>query len=112
MILAIFATCKRIFAREIVTHQGLERSSAAVCREQQVNELLLYTWLGYFLSSLRDFLDAAKTKISASGSSKDYAAFCRHVVFLLKEEMGPAFVTENNLPSLRLLAGVINGTID
>jgi hypothetical protein len=111
--LAIFSTCKKVLARETITLQGLERSSAAVCREQHFDDQLLYLCLGYLLSSLRDFLDSLNTTtIPTSGLlTRDYAAYCRQVVFLMKEEMGSSFVTENNIPSLRLLAGVINGTI-
>lgn len=109
--LAIFSNCKHILTRDIITLRGIERSSAAVCREQLVDDRLVYLLLGYMLSSLRDFLDASRTLNVPLVSQKEYAAYCRQVIFLMKEEMGPSFVTEHNIPPLRLLAGVINGTV-
>ena len=92
-------------------HEGIERSCAAVCREQHIDDTLVYQLLGYLMSSMRDFLDAFGVDSSASASRKEYAAFCRQAVFLLKEELGPTYATEQTIPSLRLLAGVINGTV-
>lgn len=107
---AIFSTCQKIFARQIITLQSIERSSAAVCREQQVDDQLLYSYLAAILSSMRDFLDSLKTSKAADGKLREYAAYCRQIIFLMKEEIGGNYVTEHNIPALRLLAGVINGT--
>lgn len=59
---------------------------------------------------MRDFLDAMGHSKDAASTRKEYAAFCRQVVFYLKEELDQKFATEQTIPALRLLAGVINGT--
>lgn len=93
-----------------MTVQDIERSSPVVCREQQINDQLLYSYLGTILSSMRDFLDSTRSAKAADGSLKEYAAHCRQVIFLMKEEIGSSYVSEQNIPALRLLAGVVNGT--
>lgn len=88
----------------------MERSCAAVCREQQLGDILVYRLLGLLFASMRDFLDAIGHSKDAASMRKEYAASCRQIVFYLKEELGQNFATEQTIPALRLLAGVINGT--
>lgn len=112
----MFANCKRALAKEIITIDDMERSGAAICREQNIDNSLIYRLLGHLLSSLRDHLDAGKsntsdkTKHGQSVTQMAYAAFCRQVVSILKQELGPAYASDTTLPQLRLLAGIMSGT--
>lgn len=109
--IAIFANCKKILAKGVIIFEDMERSCAAVCREQNIEDQMIYSLLGYMLSTFRDFLDASGNGNGISIAQKQYAAFCRQIIFILKEELGPSYATEQHIPALRLLAGIINGTV-
>jgi hypothetical protein len=107
----VFSNFKKVLVKGSMTIQGIPRSSVAVCREQKIDDQLIYRLLGNLLASLRDFLDddVSTAKNPVNAMHVDYAATCRKIVYMLKEELGQGFATEQSIPQLRLLAGVLGG---